>query len=247
LQRRPRPEGLRSWLGAVTRRQAARFRYGRLRRLRIERAQASQSTAEDPVDVVARLHQQRWLVEHVLDLPTPYRTVIVRRYFDGLTAAEIARRQNLPAATVRQQIRRALAMLRERLDREAGREWRHGLLGLAWPGPVRAGAMPGVLMMKKTILCTLVAVLLATLWIVLPVDRTARVGPTVPAAAVTKQVEKADATARGTAAGADPSRHRLATARTGTVRITVVSADETPIAGADVWIHGGGVVRSGAT
>src|SRR5690606_35545357 len=38
-----------------------------------------------------------------------------------------------------------------------------------------------------------------------------------------------------------------ATARTGTVRITVVSADETPIAGADVWIHGGGVVRSGAT
>ena len=56
---------------------------------------------------------------------------MIGRYFDGLSPAEIARERNLRPELVRQHTHWALAMLRDRLDRDFGerRAWNMALMG----------------------------------------------------------------------------------------------------------------------
>jgi hypothetical protein len=65
-------------------------------------------------------------VEELAALEPAVRHALVRRYFDGWTAARIARETAEPAATVRWRLQRGLAELRVRLDRRGGGD------GLAW-------------------------------------------------------------------------------------------------------------------
>ncbi len=51
----------------------------------------------------------------VAGLPADYRVVVVLRYYDGLSASEIAESLGIPAGTVRVRLHRALKMLSERL------------------------------------------------------------------------------------------------------------------------------------
>ncbi len=76
----------------------------------------------DPTDLVVAAERQRELVRIVLLLDANERTVILEHYFRGRSLEEIARANGEPAPTVRSRLRRALAKLRERLDRENGRE-----------------------------------------------------------------------------------------------------------------------------
>lgn len=87
-------------------------------------------------ELVERAELQRRLVGVVLELDEPYRAVVLRRYFLDISAEDIARAQAVPASTVRNQLRRALALLRERLEREDGSTWRDRCLLLAlWDVP----------------------------------------------------------------------------------------------------------------
>lgn len=56
------------------------------------------------------------LAEALSELPVKYRTVLHLYYYEGLTAEEIARIQQVPAGTVRMQLSRGRKMLKEKLE-----------------------------------------------------------------------------------------------------------------------------------
>ena len=134
---------LRAWLSRVARR-LARGRGGRT-------APALARVDCPPTDeVVARIEQERLLAQCVIELEEPYRTVVLLHFYRGLSAARIARLQGVPEASVRTRVRRALALLRERLSREGGSdhwEWLNALFLAREPG-VLSSIQKGVLLMS---------------------------------------------------------------------------------------------------
>lgn len=116
---------LRPWLRKVVRHNLFnQSRLGRRREAR-ERATGLPPDPASPEDLVGRGEIHRLLVEAVLALKEPYRQVVVLRYFDGLTSAQIAARTNVPPATARGRLKTALDLLREalRARRDGQRDW----------------------------------------------------------------------------------------------------------------------------
>ncbi|MFT4841886.1 MAG: RNA polymerase sigma-70 factor (ECF subfamily) [Planctomycetota bacterium] len=126
---------LRPWLERVIRNFAANSRRNRKTRARHEQAAGDgDSMAASVADVVAKAEGQQRVVAAVLALSEPYRSVVLLRYYEGLSAAEIARRSDTPAGTVRWQVSAGLQLLREKLDAEENgdrRAWCTALLPLA--------------------------------------------------------------------------------------------------------------------
>ena len=136
--RRPR-----AWLARVARNLALDRRRELGRRAARERAAARPEALAPPSEALEREEVLRSVTDAVLALDEPYRTTILLRYFEGLELAEIAARRREPVATVRSRHARALARLRERLDRRHGGDrgaWLPGLVALV--GGERAG-IPG--------------------------------------------------------------------------------------------------------
>jgi RNA polymerase sigma-70 factor (ECF subfamily) len=73
--------------------------------------------AAERLDGLARLDEQRRMLDAVRKLPEPYRSALFHRDFEGLKEAEIARRLRVPLGTVEARLRRARALLAERLGR----------------------------------------------------------------------------------------------------------------------------------
>ncbi len=122
LRRPPRSvASLRSWLSSVARSKAMSLRRSSQRRAARERACARPEAVESAAESHARLEAHRAVVDAVLALRAPYREVVLLRYYQELSPAEIARRTQLSSATVRSQLHRAHALLRERLDEREGR------------------------------------------------------------------------------------------------------------------------------
>jgi RNA polymerase sigma-70 factor (ECF subfamily) len=130
------------------------------RRARREELAARPEALPSPAELVERAELQHLLVENVLALDETERTAILLRYFEGLTAEEIARRSSVPAGTVRSRLSRGLESLRERL--EARIERRDLLAGLCVlgrepgpsahaPGPAVALSWIGGLLAMKTL------------------------------------------------------------------------------------------------
>lgn len=137
----------RGWLARVAHNLAVnRFR-ARSRRQRREQDAARPEGASDSfAELDERFELGHSVAAAVRALDEPYRAVILLRFFEGLDHAAIATRLELPLATVRTRQQRALARLRERLDREhGGREAWSVVLG-AWvvrqgmPAAVSGGA-----------------------------------------------------------------------------------------------------------
>ncbi len=156
---------LRAFLAGVLRNlQRARKRAdaGRERR---EALAAEPEVLPSPADLLERAEMHRLLVESVLALAEQERTAILLRYFEELSAEEIARRSGEPSATIRARIHRGLERLRERLERRLPREDLFaGLIVLARAplGPTAAAAagsavpLLGGMLVMKTVL-TLIA------------------------------------------------------------------------------------------
>ncbi|QDU65232.1 sigma-70 family RNA polymerase sigma factor [Engelhardtia mirabilis] len=100
-----------------------------------EREVAPDGELPSSAELAGRAEAQRLLVEAVLALDDPNRRALLLHFFEGHSAAEIARRDGEPASTVRNRIARGLEQLRERLDRRpGGREsWLSGMVLLATP------------------------------------------------------------------------------------------------------------------
>jgi len=140
--RRP-PRDLRSprgWLASALRSAHRRRLERAAARRQRERESARDEALPSADELVGRAEAQRVLVELVLALPASERDAVLLHHFDGLSAAEIARRSGEPDSTVRNRLARAVERLRERLDaRSGGRErWLPGVALLASPRAVDA-------------------------------------------------------------------------------------------------------------
>jgi len=141
MRKPPRSESaIRAWLRRVMRNRMLHMARTESRLEKREQA-AARADGTDPTDeVVARAEAQRSLVNQVFDLAEPYRTTMILRYFEELSAGEVAQRLGVPANTVRVREKRALEQLRGRLDRQFGNRgaW-CALLGVGLPKLATAG------------------------------------------------------------------------------------------------------------
>lgn len=118
------PARVRSWLGTVLRNLARNHARARARR---ERQRAALTAGDTPSaeDLAERLETHRRLAELVRGLREPFRQTVLLRYYEGLSAAEIARRLEVPGGTVRWRLKSGLDQLRAELDQRPGgrRAW----------------------------------------------------------------------------------------------------------------------------
>jgi RNA polymerase sigma-70 factor (ECF subfamily) len=109
---------VRGWLARVLRNTSVDLLRSEGRRRRREEAVARPEAEPSAAEVVARVEILRLVVNEVMALEEPYRSTVLLRYVEDLGPAAIAARQGVPLETVRTRLRRGLALLRERLDRD---------------------------------------------------------------------------------------------------------------------------------
>jgi RNA polymerase sigma factor (sigma-70 family) len=129
---------IRPWLRRVLKNRAHnQAREQRRRETRdslVSDALAPDRESHSPETLVDRLRMQRFLADLVMALDEPLRQTILLRYYEGLSAVEIARRLDAPEGTVRWRLKEALDRLREQLatwEEKNGRSWRAALAPLA--------------------------------------------------------------------------------------------------------------------
>ena len=166
LRARPHAsEGLRPWLATVMRNAARALARGEVHRRDREDVGARPEALPSAETLVERADLQRALVAQVLALEEPYRSTVLLCFYEGLSPAEIALRQGVPAGSVRSRLSRALAQLRRRLDEQSGGDrarWLAALAPLASPGA--APMVLGTLLMKKIAVVVLCVVLAGLGW-----------------------------------------------------------------------------------
>ena len=184
-------QNLRGFLGGVLRRTHSASRREGARRRRREAVYAAERGDEEAPPELEAEKLDTWILvmEEMRALPRSYRELLTQRYLEQRTPTEIAKDSNVAPSTVRAQLSRALAQLRERLDRRTGdrREWLAALapfsLELATPAASGTGVAIGAnLMFWKIGLAGLAA--LALWWSldtfrVPPVESSAGVSPEV--------------------------------------------------------------------
>src|SRR5262245_53645134 len=120
--RTPPREGvpLAPWLARVARHLSLNTRRAASRRAHHAHAVPPAPAAPSPAESVARAEMFEEVVRAVLDLEPIHRDVVLLRFFNGLEWPETAARLSVPVETARTRLKRALAVLRERLDRKYG-------------------------------------------------------------------------------------------------------------------------------
>jgi RNA polymerase sigma-70 factor (ECF subfamily) len=122
------------WLARVVRTRAQNVARGESRRVAREQVAAREELDESEEKLREQVAMQHKVVEAVLALKEPYKTVVLLRYYEGLSPSQIAARRDVPPGSVRAQLSRAHELLRERLDAEFGGSraaWAVGLSALA--------------------------------------------------------------------------------------------------------------------
>ena len=259
--RRPPAHGAnpRSWLSRVVTNAARQLgRTERRRRDREVRAAAQQLRGDQPSteELVAQAESQRNLVSAVLSLDEPYRSTVLLHFFQARSPKEIADAQGIPAATVRSRLRRALELLRNRLDEEHGGDrhsWAFALVGLCNQqpaSPLAAGswfaATIGFLIMNSKIALTVGAGLVALLlgwvtWSPTPEP----IPASVRAESGTSPAEEASATTASTASKSQ-IRAEVPTPQV-EYRGLVSDPNGEGVAGAQLTLLRGGILTEGST
>ncbi len=131
------------WIAGIVRNHGNQLRRTERRRLQRELAAAA-SRAESSTDEAAeRLDLLRRVLDEVHRLEEPFRATILLRFVEGLEPLEVARRLDVPHATVRTRLKRGLERLRARLDHtvDGGRRaWLVPLAMFSLPAPEPASA-----------------------------------------------------------------------------------------------------------
>lgn len=139
----------RSWVATVLRNLARdRARSESRRSVREERASRPEGGGNEPSQTVLMAERQRALTDAVLALSEPYRTVVLMRWFEGLSPRAIAKKTGRPVETVKMQLQRGHGQLRLKLEGTFGDRgaWAVALLPLVGQKKLGlAGAKAGVL------------------------------------------------------------------------------------------------------
>jgi RNA polymerase sigma-70 factor (ECF subfamily) len=174
---RPRAGSIRGWLARVMHNVVAQSARSESARRAREAAVARAEALPGAREALERAQALRGLVDALVELDEPYRSTLLLRYHDGLSAPEIARMQGIASSTVRNRIRRGVAALREKLERRHGSAWivliapmLDAPLRTAHVAPAAAGlvstsllTLAGALAMLKTLSYTLASVVVVAL------------------------------------------------------------------------------------
>ncbi|QDV09872.1 ECF RNA polymerase sigma factor SigW [Planctomycetes bacterium Poly30] len=180
------PSRLRAWLATTLRRRSIDRRRVQGPAL-LGEASSMGSTpgpAASPDAIAERLERQQLLHKALAALPDTYRTPLVLRYQDGMSAASIASASGTPLPTMRSRLRRGLELLREELDRSSGggdearERWLAALVPLAAldrtsstaivhaaPAAVSASSWLAALFLKPAVLALVAAALVGAAWV----------------------------------------------------------------------------------
>jgi RNA polymerase sigma-70 factor (ECF subfamily) len=158
LRHSPRAKALRPWLVGVLRNVARMDRRGDARRRGREAVSDEPATHLTPEQMVERVEIEREVANALLEVAEPYRSTLLWRYYEDLSAAEIARRCGVPAGTVRWRIKHGLELLRGNLDARFGGDRRRWSLALVPTAAAAHGGsakvvtviLGGLLIMKAT-------------------------------------------------------------------------------------------------
>ncbi len=156
-------EAPRGWLLTVLRNFARRFARADARRARRERAAAHPEAVPSTHEIVAREEARSRVVDAVLALEEPYRSAVILRFYEDLPPRAIAKRLAVPVETARTRLKRGLARLRARLDREWGGDrpaWCAALAPFAAPKAGIVGALAGGVAMSVSAKVAISAALL---------------------------------------------------------------------------------------
>lgn len=146
--RESHPRSQRSWLKKVLRTFALRANRSEARRSRWENDSPEPTPPPNADQMVERLEMQSALAASIQMLDEPYRSVVFLRFYEDRSPREISVALDTPESTVRTQLSRGLATLREHLDRESkrrGTDWRATLMmivGGTYGVPWNPGADP---------------------------------------------------------------------------------------------------------
>jgi RNA polymerase sigma-70 factor (ECF subfamily) len=167
---------LRAWLSAAVRNTARSLQRSQARRADREAAAAPQGYAPAAAELVERAHLHRDLVEQVLALDEPHRSIVLAHWFEELSLAEVARRLGLTERVARARLDQAHALLRQRLDKSSGGRAVWSLAFVKWTQPQLAAAgagtaltLGGLIVGSKLVVGTVAVVLVAGLgWLLWP-------------------------------------------------------------------------------
>jgi RNA polymerase sigma factor (sigma-70 family) len=109
-----------AYLGGIVRVLAARDRGARRARARREEQAARAEALPAAAELAERLELARILAEELARLPERTRTLLLLHHQEGVPLHAIAAQRGRAASTVRAELARARARLRERLDRRFG-------------------------------------------------------------------------------------------------------------------------------
>jgi RNA polymerase sigma-70 factor (ECF subfamily) len=181
-----RATNLRGWLGAIARNVVRASRRRDAARAVREELAPSPTPPETPDELVARAELRRAVVDAVLALAEPYRSAVIRRFFEEQEVAAIARITGSPVATIRTRIRRGVEQVRETLQARAAGDRSDASAALASlfarlrgiaggeAATIATGGIAMSLAAKSTLAAAALAAAALTLWIARgPAARTA--------------------------------------------------------------------------
>lgn len=122
LELRPSAEGgVRAWLAKIASTLARRSKRSDVRRQdrEVQTARGRETKSESSAEVLDRFELQQDLAKRVSALPEPYRGVLIRRYYEGLSVKEIAAVSGASSGTVRSQLARGIERVRLQYDNDA--------------------------------------------------------------------------------------------------------------------------------
>jgi RNA polymerase sigma factor (sigma-70 family) len=161
--RHPPDEGrpARPWLAAVLRNTLRmRARTDTRRGRRELAAETDRPRPPTPAELLERAQAQRELADLLVKLPEPFRRTVMLRYEQGMSAADIARADDIAEGTVRWRLKEGLDRLRAGMDKRHGgrKKWAIAFGAMPLPDPTSVATVPaaaaaavkGALMANRT-------------------------------------------------------------------------------------------------
>lgn len=228
-------KGLRALLQRMVRHRVMDRRKTDRRRQAREAHVAIPEAVPSPDEMLAREQLRRHVAEAVLELDAPYRAAVWLRYFEGLSARQVAERLAVPLDTVRTRLRRALDQLRGKLDRRYGdrRAWATVLSPVM--GTAATAVLGGLLIMNKAHLAFFAAGVLLLSVAAWAAWAGADATPPVEGDAVPRLVADSPSPE---VPGETASARREVPAEVSPGTGTLLHADGTPAAGVPFWSWG---------